>query len=71
MEHIEIRRNWFVCKNIVTSSTNLVSIYFVDLEDILMGEWVHGSVEAGCTLGVAEGMVVLVESREKLNVQQG
>lgn len=48
-----------------------MSIYFVDLEDILMGEWVHGSVEAGCTLGVAEGMVVLVESREKLNVQQG
>ncbi|KAI9683317.1 MAG: ATP phosphoribosyltransferase (ATP-PRTase) (ATP-PRT) [Trizodia sp. TS-e1964] len=68
--------------NVVTSYSNLVRKYFAQLEfengdDVEMGEdgrtrlktkikYVGGSVEAACALGVADGVVDLVESGETM-----
>lgn len=59
-------------KTIVTSFTNLASKYFADLEGVPVGgmstriKYVGGSVEASCALGVADGIVDLVESGETM-----
>lgn len=68
-------------KNIVTSFTNLTEAYFRKLEAEQDGEavngegerklrtnikYVGGSVEAACALGVADGIVDLVESGETM-----
>ncbi|THW57157.1 ATP phosphoribosyltransferase [Aureobasidium pullulans] len=62
-----------VGKNIVTSFTNLAEVYFRELEGKKAGEklnthikYVGGSVEAACALGVADGIVDLVESGETM-----
>ncbi|THW62474.1 ATP phosphoribosyltransferase [Aureobasidium pullulans] len=62
-----------VGKNIVTSFTNLAEVYFRELEGKEAGEklsthikYVGGSVEAACALGVADGIVDLVESGETM-----
>ncbi|KAF2433418.1 HisG-domain-containing protein [Tothia fuscella] len=72
-----------VGKNIVTSFVNLASRYFADLEAgddgaVTNGagakpskttiKYVGGSVEAACALGVADGIVDLVESGETMRV---
>ncbi|KIW01679.1 ATP phosphoribosyltransferase, variant [Verruconis gallopava] len=72
-----------VGKNIVTSFTNLSEKYFADLESKESGgetngaiskpsktkiKYVGGSVEAACALGVADGIVDLVESGETMRV---
>ncbi|KAJ3341579.1 ATP phosphoribosyltransferase (ATP-PRTase) (ATP-PRT) [Gonapodya sp. JEL0774] len=61
-----------VGKRIVTSFENLAKVYFGDL-DRTMGadtpthiEYVSGSVEAACALGLADGIVDLVESGETM-----
>lgn len=68
-------------KNVVTSFTNLAERYFRQLEDEQSGatngdakdaklktniKYVGGSVEAACALGVADGIVDLVESGETM-----
>lgn len=68
-------------KNVVTSFTNLAEQYFRDLEAKQAGhtngeakdaklktviKYVGGSVEAACALGVADGIVDLVESGETM-----
>jgi ATP phosphoribosyltransferase len=69
-------------KNVVTSFTNLAEQYFRRLEAEQAGEtngqangdaklktvikYVGGSVEAACALGVADGIVDLVESGETM-----
>ncbi|OMP84081.1 ATP phosphoribosyltransferase, partial [Diplodia seriata] len=60
-------------RNVVTSFTNLTEQYFRQLEGIDAGEklktnikYVGGSVEAACALGVADGIVDLVESGETM-----
>jgi ATP phosphoribosyltransferase len=68
-------------KNVVTSFTNLAEQYFRSLEDEQAGvmangapqsklktniKYVGGSVEAACALGVADGIVDLVESGETM-----
>jgi ATP phosphoribosyltransferase len=69
-------------KNVVTSFTNLAEQYFRRLEEEQAGEtngqangdtklktvikYVGGSVEAACALGVADGIVDLVESGETM-----
>ncbi|PVH95719.1 ATP phosphoribosyltransferas-like protein [Periconia macrospinosa] len=66
-------------KNVVTSFTNLTEQYFRKLEAEQSGEavnseaklktkikYVGGSVEAACALGVADGIVDLVESGETM-----
>ncbi|KAF2671292.1 HisG-domain-containing protein [Microthyrium microscopicum] len=60
-----------VGKTVVTSFTNLATKYFRALES--EGEqttikYVGGSVEAACALGVADGIVDLVESGETMRV---
>ncbi|KAL1958288.1 hypothetical protein VTO42DRAFT_4605 [Malbranchea cinnamomea] len=61
-----------VGKNIVTSFTGLTEAYFakiegVDRKDISTRvKYVGGSVEAACALGVADGIVDLVESGETM-----
>jgi len=68
-----------VGKNVVTSFTNLTEAYFRKFEDegaAANGEgkaklktkikYVGGSVEAACALGVADGIVDLVESGETM-----
>ncbi|KAK8158991.1 hypothetical protein IWX90DRAFT_16724 [Phyllosticta citrichinensis] len=71
-----------VGKNIVTSFTNLAERYFLELEAKQEGKelngdaagkkpktnikYVGGSVEAACALGVADGIVDLVESGETM-----
>ncbi|KAI5801410.1 hypothetical protein DFH27DRAFT_556727 [Peziza echinospora] len=68
-----------VGKNIVTSFTNLTKTFFEDLEKKKEAEtgqtgivgstkikYVGGSVEAACALGVADGIVDLVESGETM-----
>ncbi|KAF8470230.1 hypothetical protein BDZ91DRAFT_771296 [Kalaharituber pfeilii] len=69
-----------VGKNIVTSFTELTREYFTELEREVMAEkgedvtvlgstkikYVGGSVEAACALGVADGVVDLVESGETM-----
>ncbi|TKA82126.1 ATP phosphoribosyltransferase [Cryomyces minteri] len=70
-----------VGKNVVTSFTNLAEAYFRDLEDKAGAKavngggerrlrtsikYVGGSVEAACALGVADGIVDLVESGETM-----
>jgi ATP phosphoribosyltransferase len=62
-----------VGKNICTSFTNLAEVYFRELEGKKAGEkldthikYVGGSVEAACALGVADGIVDLVESGETM-----
>jgi ATP phosphoribosyltransferase len=62
-----------VGKNICTSFTNLAEVYFRELEGKKEGEkldthikYVGGSVEAACALGVADGIVDLVESGETM-----
>ncbi|KAK2819435.1 ATP phosphoribosyltransferase (ATP-PRTase) (ATP-PRT) [Arthroderma sp. PD_2] len=66
-----------VGKNVVTSFTALAEAYFAKLEGVLQkedGSWdlktkikyVGGSVEAACALGVADGIVDLVESGETM-----
>jgi len=78
-----LRPEELVGKNIVTSFTNLTQKYFADLESkhseqISNGDgvkdpktkikYVGGSVEAACALGVADGIVDLVESGETMRV---
>ncbi|KAK2750184.1 ATP phosphoribosyltransferase (ATP-PRTase) (ATP-PRT) [Myotisia sp. PD_48] len=64
-------------KNVVTSFTGLAAAYFAQLEGCQRkenGQWdlktnikyVGGSVEAACALGVADGIVDLVESGETM-----
>jgi ATP phosphoribosyltransferase len=68
-------------KNVVTSFTNLAERYFRELEAAQSGatngdakdaklktniKYVGGSVEAACALGVADGIVDLVESGETM-----
>jgi ATP phosphoribosyltransferase len=66
-------------KNVVTSFTNLAEQYFRKLEAQQAGgeangdaklktniKYVGGSVEAACALGVADGIVDLVESGETM-----
>ncbi|WPH03808.1 Putative ATP phosphoribosyltransferase [Acrodontium crateriforme] len=77
-EHGEIQTpEQLIGKNIVTSFTNLSEKYFKDLEVKSKGEangaanqtkikFVGGSVEAACALGVADGIVDLVESGETM-----
>ncbi|KAI1978760.1 ATP phosphoribosyltransferase (ATP-PRTase) (ATP-PRT) [Ophidiomyces ophidiicola] len=62
-----------VGKNVVTSFTGLATKYFSQLEGVNGGEhlqtkikYVGGSVEAACALGVADGIVDLVESGETM-----
>ncbi|KAK5191333.1 ATP phosphoribosyltransferase (ATP-PRTase) (ATP-PRT), partial [Cryomyces antarcticus] len=70
-----------VGRNVVTSFTNLTEAYFRDLEDKAGAEavngdgerklktnikYVGGSVETACALGVADGIVDLVESGETM-----
>ncbi|KAI9842457.1 MAG: ATP phosphoribosyltransferase (ATP-PRTase) (ATP-PRT) [Sclerophora amabilis] len=58
--------------NVVTSFTNLARSYFAKLEGSEKGDmkthikYVGGSVEAACALGVADGIVDLVESGETM-----
>ncbi|KAI9749964.1 MAG: Urmylation protein [Chaenotheca gracillima] len=58
--------------NVVTSFTNLASSYFAKLEGREKNnlktniKYVGGSVEAACALGVADGIVDLVESGETM-----
>ncbi|BFZ63966.1 ATP phosphoribosyltransferase (ATP-PRTase) (ATP-PRT) [Saitoella coloradoensis] len=59
-------------KNVVTSFEGLVETYFRKLENKPTGplatkiKYVGGSVEAACALGVADGIVDLVESGETM-----
>jgi ATP phosphoribosyltransferase len=60
-------------RNIVTSFTNLTRQYFEKLEGVSPKsklktkiKYVGGSVEAACALGVADGIVDLVESGETM-----
>ncbi|KAI1946107.1 ATP phosphoribosyltransferase (ATP-PRTase) (ATP-PRT) [Ophidiomyces ophidiicola] len=66
-----------VGKNVVTSFTGLAESYFAQLEGVSKKEndslnlktkikYVGGSVEAACALGVADGIVDLVESGETM-----
>lgn len=62
-----------VGKKIVSSFTSLATNYFENLESKSSGEkldtslrYVGGSVEASCALGVADGIVDLVESGETM-----
>ncbi|PNS20555.1 ATP phosphoribosyltransferase [Sphaceloma murrayae] len=71
-----------VGKDVVTSYVNLVEEYFRGLEEEVLGkegvngdgtrklktriEYVGGSVEAACAMGVADGIVDLVESGETM-----
>ncbi|EDN09193.1 ATP phosphoribosyltransferase [Histoplasma mississippiense (nom. inval.)] len=57
-------------KNVVTSFTGLTQLYFTTLEGkekpSTKIKYVGGSVEAACALGVADGIVDLVESGETM-----
>ncbi|GFF73731.1 ATP phosphoribosyltransferase [Aspergillus udagawae] len=60
-------------KNVVTSFTALTQAFFSRLEGVEFGQklstkikYVGGSVEAACALGVADGIVDLVESGETM-----
>ncbi|KAH3180508.1 ATP phosphoribosyltransferase (ATP-PRTase) (ATP-PRT) [Aspergillus fumigatus] len=60
-------------KNVVTSFTALTQAFFSRLEGVELGQklstkikYVGGSVEAACALGVADGIVDLVESGETM-----
>ncbi|KAF7718312.1 ATP phosphoribosyltransferase [Penicillium ucsense] len=60
-------------KNVVTSFTALTEAFFAKLEGVESGsklttkiKYVGGSVEAACALGVADGIVDLVESGETM-----
>ncbi|KAG5368677.1 ATP phosphoribosyltransferase [Yarrowia sp. C11] len=59
-------------KSIVTSFTSLAEEYFAELEGVPVKDittnikFVGGSVEAACALGVADGIVDLVESGETM-----
>ncbi|EPS25880.1 hypothetical protein PDE_00816 [Penicillium oxalicum 114-2] len=62
-----------VGKNVVTSFTALTEAFFAQLEGVEAGsklstkiKYVGGSVEAACALGVADGIVDLVESGETM-----
>lgn len=62
-----------VGRNVVTSFTALSEAFFAKLEGVAPGEklstkikYVGGSVEAACALGVADGIVDLVESGETM-----
>ncbi|KAJ5199812.1 hypothetical protein N7491_009391 [Penicillium cf. griseofulvum] len=62
-----------VGRNVVTSFTALTEAFFRNLEGVEAGEklatkikYVGGSVEAACALGVADGIVDLVESGETM-----
>ncbi|PGG96516.1 ATP phosphoribosyltransferase [Blastomyces parvus] len=59
-----------VGKNVVTSFTGLTQAYFAKLEGkgtpTTKVKYVGGSVEAACALGVADGIVDLVESGETM-----
>ncbi|KXG47277.1 Nitrogen regulatory PII-like, alpha/beta [Penicillium griseofulvum] len=62
-----------VGRNVVTSFTALTEAFFRNLEGVEVGEklatkikYVGGSVEAACALGVADGIVDLVESGETM-----
>ncbi|KAF8436107.1 ATP phosphoribosyltransferase-domain-containing protein [Terfezia claveryi] len=55
-----------VGQNIVTSFVSLTREYFEKLEVATKIKYVGGSVEAACALGVADGIVDLVESGETM-----
>ncbi|KAI9850377.1 MAG: ATP phosphoribosyltransferase (ATP-PRTase) (ATP-PRT) [Thelocarpon superellum] len=62
-----------VGRSVATSFVNLTTAYFAGLEGVELGQslktqvkYLGGSVETACTLGVADGIVDLVESGETM-----